>query len=324
MPQRNEEAIVPLDSQENRHQPGHAANGTSLQQAADVMLRAIKEAQCCENLLRSHAVSLEAELEAAREDARAQQRITEEVRAENQQLKAKLESFGELIAKQQQTIQDHEARLRNFSKSTFRTMASRKFAGDKRRRLTDSPSPKEEPMEDGTTGSTTKKPENKTEPGEQIVTKAVSPSLPAARNGEKNVLKPTSSAPAEASSLANLKIAGLRVWEPAKEPRDLAKCFVPDQGKGELAIRSRSFDGEVVKEGPPCRCVVRGKQRLALKGYDCEQCRNFFAVTKGPKTGQSCNSSRHRMDHAPTCTPPGFWDLSFPLGSQVQPMPLQN
>lgn len=69
-----------------------------------------------------------------------------------------------------------------------------------------------------------------------------------------------------------------------------------------------------VKESVPCRCVVRGKaQRSALQGFDCEQCRNFYAATKhingikqsGPK-GDDLKASRHRMDHAPTCTPPGW------------------
>lgn len=79
----------------------------------------------------------------------------------------------------------------------------------------------------------------------------------------------------------------------------------------------------------PCRCVVRGKQeRAALQGYDCEECRKFYSATGvAPKmdatglqrgmTRFAPKSSRHRYEHAPTNTPPGFWDLSFPRGDQL-------
>jgi len=75
--------------------------------------------------------------------------------------------------------------------------------------------------------------------------------------------------------------------------------------------------------GPPCRCVVRGKDaRAALQGFDCEHCRGFYRATSGLGNGQACGqqshrhaapkASRHRLEHAPTTTPRGFWDLSFP------------
>jgi len=79
--------------------------------------------------------------------------------------------------------------------------------------------------------------------------------------------------------------------------------------------------------GPPCRHVVRGKEaRLALAAFDCDQCRAFFQATGGTGAGHASaasiaaraawgrapRGSRHRFEHAPTNTPPGFWDLSFP------------
>eukprot|EP00927_Polykrikos_kofoidii_P054099 TRINITY_DN4857_c0_g1_i1.p1 TRINITY_DN4857_c0_g1~~TRINITY_DN4857_c0_g1_i1.p1 ORF type:complete len:773 (+),score=162.47 TRINITY_DN4857_c0_g1_i1:86-2404(+) len=93
--------------------------------------------------------------------------------------------------------------------------------------------------------------------------------------------------------------------------------------------------------GPPCRCTVRDKNsRMALPAFDCEQCRSFYDATgvipggcerssnahgasggDGAVTAQAAawrhgpKASRHRFEHAPACTPPGFWDLSFPHGS---------
>lgn len=63
-----------------------------------------------------------------------------------------------------------------------------------------------------------------------------------------------------------------------------------------------------------CRCVVRGRDaRMALQGFDCEQCRAFYQAT-GIDPGGGLKSSRHRYQHPPKETPPGFWDLSFPQG----------
>jgi hypothetical protein len=79
-----------------------------------------------------------------------------------------------------------------------------------------------------------------------------------------------------------------------------------------------SNDGQA---GPLCRCTVRGKQfRLGLKAFDCEQCRAFYEATgvsgssaKAKRAWRAgTSSSRHRFEHAPTNTPDGFWDLSFP------------
>jgi len=113
-------------------------------------------------------------------------------------------------------------------------------------------------------------------------------------------------------------VPGLRVWEPVPIeapppplPAPDVQEFMKVRAEGRLAMKSNV-------RGPPCRCVVRGRdQRAALQGFDCEQCRNFHQATgvqiaaakswqQGPK------SSRHRLEHAPTDTPPGFWDLSFP------------
>eukprot|EP00927_Polykrikos_kofoidii_P054100 TRINITY_DN4857_c0_g1_i2.p1 TRINITY_DN4857_c0_g1~~TRINITY_DN4857_c0_g1_i2.p1 ORF type:complete len:782 (+),score=171.44 TRINITY_DN4857_c0_g1_i2:86-2431(+) len=96
--------------------------------------------------------------------------------------------------------------------------------------------------------------------------------------------------------------------------------------------------------GPPCRCTVRDRNsRMALPAFDCEQCRSFYDATgvipggcertsnahgvsggagaDGAVAAQAAawrhgpKASRHRFEHAPACTPPGFWDLSFPHGS---------
>lgn len=76
--------------------------------------------------------------------------------------------------------------------------------------------------------------------------------------------------------------------------------------------------------GVPCRCVVRNRgARQALQAYDCEQCRSFHEATGvalavrpagGAKAGWQAgpSASRHRFEFAPTNTPPGYWDLSFP------------
>ncbi|CAE8718913.1 unnamed protein product, partial [Polarella glacialis] len=90
-----------------------------------------------------------------------------------------------------------------------------------------------------------------------------------------------------------------------------------------------------------CRCVVRGReQRQALQGFDCEQCRSFYELSTAiggvalvaGHSGQRA-LSRHRLEWAPTSTPPGFWDLSFPQnplegkaleGKALEALPLGN
>jgi len=94
-----------------------------------------------------------------------------------------------------------------------------------------------------------------------------------------------------------------------------------------MVVRARGIVAAEVAgaavSGPPCRCVVRGKDaRAALQGFDCDQCRGFYQATGGLGNGQACGqqsrpravtkASRHRLEHAPTTTPRGFWDLSFP------------
>lgn len=83
--------------------------------------------------------------------------------------------------------------------------------------------------------------------------------------------------------------------------------------------RAAAVEPPPVPNELPSRSVVRGRAaRLALPAFDCDQCRDFYLATGilatncvgGPRGPQA---SRHRYKHAPTSTPPGFWDLSFPL-----------
>lgn len=404
-----------------------SVRGISLQQAADILVRAVREAQCCEGILRSHVVNLEAELEAARKEAADSRRIAEEAKAENQQLKAKAESLGKLVAKQQQVIAEHEGRLRAFSARTVGAMLARKNGGGvKRPRLADHEgSPKKVPeqvkgepsktgkgkvLEDKTNlmGKAALAPFRSLTPASKLLEAEreklpecyggyeLKPSFEASERSEREKsekstestnmvpkLKEMGSdaedaedgrppecgrAGAETQSSSSLKVAqvaqvaGLRIWsgrdsrrfvpkereEAGQTERTLEKLEEEQSERSERSeagqaafqivqappafTRSGSFEHRVraeghsastssnVKESVPCRCVVRGKaQRSALQGFDCEQCRNFYAATKhingikqsGPK-GDDLKASRHRMDHAPTCTPPGFWDLSFP------------
>jgi len=82
----------------------------------------------------------------------------------------------------------------------------------------------------------------------------------------------------------------------------------------------------------PHRAVVRGKEaRRLLQGFDCEQCRHFYQVTGvmpvgcSHEGGPNLAASRHRYKHAPTHTPEGFWELSFPRDPVAtrQPEPLE-
>jgi hypothetical protein len=65
--------------------------------------------------------------------------------------------------------------------------------------------------------------------------------------------------------------------------------------------------------------VVRGKTaRVALKGFDCEQCGGFFnAVLEGKgseiynRDDLICKCSRHRSKWSPDKTPKDFWEMSF-------------
>eukprot|EP00435_Cladocopium_sp_Y103_P044498 s1968_g12.t1 len=66
MPHSNDvqDAVVSAEDPGGLSTTPASVRGISLQQAADILVRAIKEAQCCEGILRSHVVNLEAELEA--------------------------------------------------------------------------------------------------------------------------------------------------------------------------------------------------------------------------------------------------------------------
>lgn len=89
--------------------------------------------------------------------------------------------------------------------------------------------------------------------------------------------------------------------------------------RAEGRVAALANEGE---KGAPCRCVVRDKaSRQRLQGFDCEHCRSFYNATGGcgpapsgaPQVARlASKASRHRFEHPPVSTPPGFWDLSFP------------
>lgn len=346
-----QDALVAADVTEGTSSSAPA--GVSLQQAANVMLWAMKEAQSCDGL-RSHLRSLQTELEAIQIEANENRRMAEEAKAENQQLKAKIESLGKLVAKQQQVIVEHEGRLRAFSARTIGAMVASKngSTGVKRRRLISLNDPKEPevqeelskgiPMKDVTNASAEKDLVHQKRSKEGSDSKDT--------NDSKDMLvseKATSKDLKDLPILKQLKqVAGLRIWEPRQsstkefEPfgsglkldKDIEGIGQPRtdseiKRSGSFEVRAEGHVAPKGKEGVPCRCVVRGKaQRLALQGFDCEQCRNFYAATKLAPKSEDLKASRHRLEHAPTCTPPGFWDLSFPahLDAATQVQPLQN
>mmetsp|Transcript_89159 Transcript_89159/g.265935 ORF Transcript_89159/g.265935 Transcript_89159/m.265935 type:complete len:111 (+) Transcript_89159:130-462(+) len=93
------------------------------------------------------------------------------------------------------------------------------------------------------------------------------------------------------------------------------------------AVRAKGLAAAAAAAAPPsgvpCRCVVRNRgARMGLHAFDCEQCRSFFQATGQSEAAGAARhawqtgpkASRHRFEHAPTSTPPGFWDLSFPRG----------
>jgi len=129
------------------------------------------------------------------------------------------------------------------------------------------------------------------------------------------------------------EVPGIKVYKLKPGGKSISKrMLVPEEGVGtsdpslQIAGPFRAVRAEGRKaaaaaaadpQGVPCRCVVRGKaERLALPAFDCDQCNKFYSAT-GMTTGagncKTLQSSRHRFHHAPTATPPGFWDLSFPL-----------
>jgi len=347
-----EDALVAADGGGLSERP-LTQGGVSLQQATDILLRAVKEAQCCEGILRSHVVKLETDLEVARQEACDHSRMAKEATIENQQLKEKLETLGKLVSKQQQVIKDHEGRLRAFGARTVGAMLARKTAGIKRPSVGPEESPKEEAKQvkdvkevEDVEAKPAKRSkgilEDKTNlmekakvisPPRKRVDKAKrpqkgkheKPNSPRSEGEESHSSDSTYKASKETGSEDEsqneepeseaLQVSGLRIWEKKfpKEPRSalvpLPPAFTSDRVRAEgTALPNATSSGFSV----PCRCVVRGKARGALQGFDCEQCRNFYAATKiEPKVGD-LKASRHRMDHAPTCTPPGFWDLSFP------------
>lgn len=121
----------------------------------------------------------------------------------------------------------------------------------------------------------------------------------------------------ESQRLGGVVVAFERVAPALEPPRQVVRA----QGRHE---------GEMPPPPPgtvPSRSTVRKRdEREALPAFDCEQCREFYQATgrmpsscaeaKAVSTGK-LKSSRHRYEHAPACTPPGFWDLSFPRGQSL-------
>lgn len=111
-------------------------------------------------------------------------------------------------------------------------------------------------------------------------------------------------------------------WTPvARGPREAAAMT-----ECRTAMLARAPSG-----GIPCRCVVRSREaRSSLRAFDCEQCRRFHSAVDKLEGREACGTStrlialrasRHRFEHTPAHTPPGFWDLSFPIdaGKVSQP-----
>mmetsp|Transcript_12861 Transcript_12861/g.27855 ORF Transcript_12861/g.27855 Transcript_12861/m.27855 type:complete len:393 (+) Transcript_12861:97-1275(+) len=366
---------------------------SSLQQAADVMLRAIKEAQNTQQALSSRVVHLETELKAAQEQAELWERELEEAVEENEQLKVKLLQMRPLASQ----VSDFKGKIRKYAATIeeLRRSDRRPSRGSKRRRLVRCQDRLPEEASDPTSSPRKPRAGQKEPEQEDRAARTIShlrqqePSSPepvpglgsaassaptTCRDAEKsarsspvgpnitaNVVDPrngkncrplevheTSGQDAkpderQRESLKELRqIAGLRIWEPIQPPTEATNAVVAwtppadAERREEPAVytvgrtSSRSFEPQVRAEGQSaapsaiqptsgalCRCVVRGKeQRLALPGHDCEMCRRFYAAAG---MGSGLKSSRHRSEHAPTNTPPGFWDLSFPVHPESTP-----
>jgi len=109
-----------------------------------------------------------------------------------------------------------------------------------------------------------------------------------------------------------------------------APMRTPAVPMGPPAVRASGLRDVEAAAPAPCHCVARqqagrGKQaRLTLTSFDCPECRAFYDATGATgncKPGAASATrawragtghTRHRFEHAPTNTPDGFWDLSFP------------
>lgn len=104
-----------------------------------------------------------------------------------------------------------------------------------------------------------------------------------------------------------------KVLEPLQQKPPVPAAQVPTA----QTVRARAVDLVAAAKGQkgviPCRCVVRKQSmRNKLQGFDCELCRGFYNATGQRAATAPMKSSRHRFEHPPVSTPPGFWDLSFP------------
>lgn len=57
--------------------------------------------------------------------------------------------------------------------------------------------------------------------------------------------------------------------------------------------------------------TVRGNQRKALHGMDCECCKNWYIDDEDKQEHQN-KVSRHRVQYVPPSTPEGYWEVGFP------------
>eukprot|EP00929_Paragymnodinium_shiwhaense_P013242 TRINITY_DN121109_c0_g1_i1.p1 TRINITY_DN121109_c0_g1~~TRINITY_DN121109_c0_g1_i1.p1 ORF type:complete len:528 (+),score=100.95 TRINITY_DN121109_c0_g1_i1:77-1660(+) len=102
------------------------------------------------------------------------------------------------------------------------------------------------------------------------------------------------------------------------------------RAEGRAAIAALAAAAES-RGGPMAREVVRKQSdRRLLAAFDCDECRRFYEATGQKPTGCDVHqggfhawkgrqgASRHRYAHAPVNTPPGFWDLSFPVRDSVR------
>lgn len=60
--------------------------------------------------------------------------------------------------------------------------------------------------------------------------------------------------------------------------------------------------------------IRKKNERETLKGYACKCCQPFYdalGLTNSQKKELIQHVSRHRSNHTPPSTPPGYWDMSF-------------
>lgn len=129
--------------------------------------------------------------------------------------------------------------------------------------------------------------------------------------------------PSRGSKTTDGKNAAARGYESASEEASIPYTRIPMNRKGKIGKSATDSSHE---PGYKYQEVVRDKdKRRAMKGFECEQCREFYEALEKGGSGKDfnrqemvCEHSRHRSNHAPDLTPKGFWDLSF-ADSQKSP-----